>query len=177
MFPVFAYPDVNARGFWENSRQLCKPSTLSWVCITVSNSPNPSCVYIRLRKHGKCFLLLINFSSVTDRKKYLGIMNVLSISHELLTLPSSVPLTNSNLIIIIIIKGLSALADKIMWIVFETSKPTIQYNYCVVTIFALKIKFICTGNFLQPNPINMDTERAMESAYISKLSILSRSCF
>ena len=115
MFPVFAYPDVNARGFWENSRQLCKPSTLSWVCITVSNSPNPSCVYIRLRKHGKCFLLLINFSSVTDRKKYLGIMNVLSISHELLTLPSSVPLTNSNLIIIIIIKGLSALADKIMW--------------------------------------------------------------
>lgn len=37
------------------------------------------------------------FSSVTDRKKnYLGIMNVLSISHELLTLPSSVPLTNSN---------------------------------------------------------------------------------
>ena len=34
---------------WENSRQLCKPST---------NSPNPSRVYIRLCKHGKCFLLL-----------------------------------------------------------------------------------------------------------------------
>ena len=33
---------------WENSRQLCKPSTSSRVCITVSNSPNPSCVYIRL---------------------------------------------------------------------------------------------------------------------------------
>ena len=33
---------------WENSRQLCKPSTLSRVCITVSNSPNPSRVYIRL---------------------------------------------------------------------------------------------------------------------------------
>ena len=25
---------------WENSRQLCKPSTSSRVCITVSNSPN-----------------------------------------------------------------------------------------------------------------------------------------
>ena len=43
---------------WENSRQLCKPSTSSRVCITVSNSPNPSCVYIRLCKHGKRFLLL-----------------------------------------------------------------------------------------------------------------------
>ena len=40
------------------SRQLCKPSSLSRVCITVSNSPNPSCVYIRLCKHGKRFLLL-----------------------------------------------------------------------------------------------------------------------
>ena len=43
---------------WENSRPLCKPSTASWVCITVSNSPNPSCVYIRLCKHRKRFLLL-----------------------------------------------------------------------------------------------------------------------
>ena len=30
----------HSRG-WENSRQLCKPSTSSRVCITVSNSPNP----------------------------------------------------------------------------------------------------------------------------------------
>ena len=30
----------------------------SWVCINVSNSPNPSPVYIRLCKHGKRFLLL-----------------------------------------------------------------------------------------------------------------------
>ena len=44
---------------WENSRQLCKPSTSSRVCITVSNSPNPSCVYIRLCKHRKRFLMLI----------------------------------------------------------------------------------------------------------------------
>ena len=38
---------------WENSWQLCKPLTLSRVCITVSNSPNPSRVYIRLYKHRK----------------------------------------------------------------------------------------------------------------------------
>ena len=37
----------------ENSRQLCKPSTSSRVCITVKNSPNPSSVYIRLCKHRK----------------------------------------------------------------------------------------------------------------------------
>ena len=47
----------HSRG-WENSRQLCKPSTSSQVCITVSNSPNPSRFYIRLCKHGKRFLLL-----------------------------------------------------------------------------------------------------------------------
>ena len=47
----------HSRG-WENSRQLCKPSTSSRVCITVSNSPNPSRVYIRLCKHGKRFPLL-----------------------------------------------------------------------------------------------------------------------
>ena len=27
---------------WENSRKLCKPLTTSQLCITVSNSPNPS---------------------------------------------------------------------------------------------------------------------------------------
>ena len=36
--------------------QLCKPSTSSRVCISVSNSPNPS--RIRLCKHVKRFLLL-----------------------------------------------------------------------------------------------------------------------
>ena len=36
---------------WENSRQLCKQETKSRVCITVSNSPNNSSVYIRLCKH------------------------------------------------------------------------------------------------------------------------------
>ena len=47
----------HSRG-WENSPRLCKPSTSSRVCIAVSNSPNPSRVYIRLCKHGKRFLLL-----------------------------------------------------------------------------------------------------------------------
>ena len=45
----------HSRG-WENSRQLCKPSTSSRVCITVSNSLNPSSVYIGLCKHGKRLL-------------------------------------------------------------------------------------------------------------------------
>ena len=47
----------HSRG-WANSRQLCKPETKSRVCITVSNSPNPSSVYIRLCKRGNRFLLL-----------------------------------------------------------------------------------------------------------------------
>ena len=42
----------HSRG-WENSQQLCKPSTSSRVCITVSNSPNASNDYIRLCKHRK----------------------------------------------------------------------------------------------------------------------------
>ena len=46
----------HSRG-WENSRQLFKPS--SRVCISVSNSPNRSRVYIRLCKNGKRFLLLL----------------------------------------------------------------------------------------------------------------------
>ena len=35
---------------------LCKPETKSRVCINVSNSANPSRVYVRLCKHGKRFL-------------------------------------------------------------------------------------------------------------------------
>ena len=48
---------LHSRG-WENSRQLYKPQTLSLVCITVSNSPNTSHVYIRPCKHRKHFPLL-----------------------------------------------------------------------------------------------------------------------
>ena len=40
---------------------LSKPSTLSRVCITVSNSPKPSRVYIRQCKHGKGVLLLKSY--------------------------------------------------------------------------------------------------------------------
>ena len=47
----------HSRG-WENSRQLCEPLTSSLVCLTFSNSPNPSSDYITLCKHGKRFLLL-----------------------------------------------------------------------------------------------------------------------
>ena len=48
---------------WENFRQLCNwPLTSSRVCIIVSNSPNPSRVYIRLCEHGKRFPLLNSLS-------------------------------------------------------------------------------------------------------------------
>ena len=43
-------------GLGEFSTVQCKPETKSRVCITVSNFPNPSRVYIRLCKHGKRFL-------------------------------------------------------------------------------------------------------------------------
>ena len=45
----------------ENTRQSCKLSTSSRVCITASNSPNPSRGYIRLCNHGKRFLLLKHY--------------------------------------------------------------------------------------------------------------------
>ena len=38
---------------WENLRQLSKPEANWRVCTTVENSPNPSCVYIRLCKQRK----------------------------------------------------------------------------------------------------------------------------
>ena len=40
----------------------------SWDCITVSNSPNPSPVYIRLCKHGKGFLLNIFYKLSFPRR-------------------------------------------------------------------------------------------------------------
>ena len=46
-------------------------STLSRVCITVSNSPNPSRVYIRLCKHGKRFLLVKCKTKALRIKHYL----------------------------------------------------------------------------------------------------------
>ena len=62
---------------WENSRQLCKPETSSRVCITVSNSPNPCRVYIRLCKHRKkvfyCFYK--KTSSKNYKKKIILLMN------------------------------------------------------------------------------------------------------
>ena len=76
----------HSRG-WENSRQLCKPSTLSRVCITVSNSPNPSSVYIRLSKHGKRFLLL-NWHTVKGLKQqYPSDVAPLTVTHKFLAAP------------------------------------------------------------------------------------------
>ena len=58
-FPVFAraQADVNTRRVGEFSK-VKQPSTSSLVCIIVSNSLNPSRVYVSLCKHGKSFLLL-----------------------------------------------------------------------------------------------------------------------
>ena len=42
-----------------NLRQLCKPEIQ--VCISVSNSPNPLCVQMRVGKHGKIPLLIKGF--------------------------------------------------------------------------------------------------------------------
>ena len=58
-------PHERGRG---NSRQLCKPSTSSRACITVSNSPNPSSVYIRLCKHKK--KVFYCFYKITSSKIY-----------------------------------------------------------------------------------------------------------
>ena len=73
-FPVFALARYKHSRGWENSRQLCKRSTSSWVCITVSNSPNPTRVYIGLCKHGKLFLLLKYKSLQVSVSKYFRIL-------------------------------------------------------------------------------------------------------
>ena len=73
-FPVFALARYKHSRGWENSRQLCKRSTSSWVCITVSNSPNPTRVYIGLCKHGKLFLLLKYKSLQVSVSKFFRIL-------------------------------------------------------------------------------------------------------
>ena len=50
------------RGWW-NSRQLCKASTSFQVCITVSNCPNPSRVYLMITY----FRDLKNFAKLKSR--------------------------------------------------------------------------------------------------------------
>ena len=61
----FSFNQCHNKEFFFFSQQLCKPSTSSRVCITVSNSPNPSRVHIRLCKHGKRFLLPLNCSTLS----------------------------------------------------------------------------------------------------------------
>ena len=62
-------------------------STSSRVCITVSNSPNPSSVYIRLCKHGKRFLLL-NWHTVKGLKQqYPSDVAPLTVTHKFFAAP------------------------------------------------------------------------------------------
>jgi len=54
-------------GCWENSRQLCKSSTTSRVCIAVSNSLNYPCVQMKQCKQGKVLYCLVK-PSLTSSK-------------------------------------------------------------------------------------------------------------
>ena len=49
LFPFYIASSKHEEG-WENSRQLCKPSTMSRVCITFKNSPNLPSVKMKLCK-------------------------------------------------------------------------------------------------------------------------------
>ena len=59
LFPCLQSLVLTLGGLGEFSK-LCKPSTTSRVFITVSNSPNPPRVLMKLCKHGKSVLLLIH---------------------------------------------------------------------------------------------------------------------
>ena len=91
-FPVFVYPDINTRGAGRILDIYANPRLP--VCITVSNSPNPSRVYIRLCKHGKRFLLLnwtlgigLTFINLTMGEKIINMKNerVVMLSKQQLT--------------------------------------------------------------------------------------------
>ena len=68
---------------WENSRQLCKPETKSRICITVSNSPNPLSVHIRLCKHRK--KVFYCFCKITFPRKNAKLFVMALIKKEILT--------------------------------------------------------------------------------------------
>ena len=55
-FPLLKIASSKHEEGWVNLRQLCKPEIQ--VCISVSNSPNPLCVQMRVGKHGKIPLLI-----------------------------------------------------------------------------------------------------------------------
>ena len=61
------------RGSWEDSQQLCKPSTASQVCITVENSPNsPECLDEATETRKKvlyCFYNIFLKDNSTDEGK------------------------------------------------------------------------------------------------------------
>ena len=80
---MFAQPDHNHKRSWENSRQLCKPETKTRVYITVSNSPNPSSVYMRICKHRK--KVFYYFYKITFPKKNAKLFVMALIKGEILT--------------------------------------------------------------------------------------------
>ena len=70
-------------GGWENSRQSCQPETTSRVCITGSNSPNPSSVYIKLCKDRK--KVFYCFYKITFLRKNAKLSVMVLIKRESLT--------------------------------------------------------------------------------------------
>ena len=65
---MFAYPDINTRGIGKIRDSYANPRQTS---ITVSNSPNPSCVYIRLLlKYNKVLSITNDFLYPSDSKIY-----------------------------------------------------------------------------------------------------------
>ena len=106
---------------WENSRQLGKPSTSSRVCITVSNSPNPSSVYIRLCK---------------DRKKVFCCFYKITF-----------PRKNAKLFVIGLIKREIFTSRKIL---YTTSCTRNQFLFCKKMLFKIRIlTTTTTTNFIE----------------------------
>ena len=68
---------------WENSRQLCKPSTSSRVCITVKNSPNPPKMFCILAELSTQKRFQIRGCVISARKaKHLDVTTMLTYSHH-----------------------------------------------------------------------------------------------
>ena len=67
-FHVYIIFSKHSEG-WENSGKLYKPLTTSRVCITLSNSPNPPCVKMRLCKQEKVLYCLIILRTKKNKLK------------------------------------------------------------------------------------------------------------
>ena len=76
MFSVFAYPNINTRGCWENLKQD--------IPVTIENSTTPSSVYIRLCIHSKKVFYCVYKNNFPDKKKQNSLFMAL-IKREILT--------------------------------------------------------------------------------------------